>query len=160
MGRMLGSTATHKAMNQQMTSMMGSSGEAQAHTFMGRRFAGCATGSAPAAFSTMMGMMGGYASAGGAMKGSAQSVNGSGSGMMGGSGVRGSGDNGWSGTDTAMVVLMGLLLAAVVGALAVWRPWQRSQAPTPLDLLGERYANGEIEGEEYERRRQALAGLT
>ena len=64
MGRMLGSTATHKAMNQQMTSMMGSSGEAQAHTFMGRRFAGCATGSSPAAFSTMMGMMGGYASKG------------------------------------------------------------------------------------------------
>lgn len=106
-----------------------------------------------------MGMMGSYASKG-TMTGNAQSGNGSGSGMMGGSGVRGSGDNGWSGTDTAMVVLMGLLLAAVVRMLAMWQPWRRWQVQTPLDLLGERYANGEIEGEEYERRRQALAGLT
>jgi Short C-terminal domain len=139
-------------MNQQMTSMMGGSGEARAHTFMGQRFAGCATGSTPAVFATMMGMMGGYASANG---------NGSGSGMMGGSGVRGSGHNGGSGDNdwgTGMVVLMGLVLAAGVGALAVWRPWQRSQVQTPLDLLGKRYASGEIDGEEYERRRQALGG--
>jgi putative membrane protein len=146
MGRMLGSTATHEAMNRQMTSVMGTSGEAQAHTFMGQRFTGCAAGRAPAAFGSMMGMMGGYASASGS--------------MMGGSSSGSSGDSGWSGADTVIVVLMGILLAAVLGVLVAWRPWRRPSVKAPLDLLNERYARGEIDSEEYASRRQALGGLT
>ena len=36
MERMLGSASTHHAMNRQMAAMMGTSGETQAHMFMGR----------------------------------------------------------------------------------------------------------------------------
>lgn len=128
MSRMLGSSAAHAAMNRQITVMMGSRGEAQAHVFMGQRFAGCVTGRAPVAFGAMMGMMGA------GMMGSASSGNAS-SAMMGsdyrGGGMMGFGyvspsaghENGWSRGDTVMIVLMGLLLALAIGALVAWRPW-------------------------------------
>jgi hypothetical protein len=58
LGRMLGSSGAHGAMNRQITVMMGSGGETRAHVFMGQRCAGCATGRAPVAFGAMMGMMG------------------------------------------------------------------------------------------------------
>lgn len=156
MGRMLGSTAAHEAMNRQMTRMVGSAGEVQAHTFMGQRFTGCASGAAPAAFGSMMGMMGGYAGAGGSKTGRGQSGTGYGGGMMGGSSSRGTHDSGGSGSNTVMVILIGVLLVALLGALVVLRPSRRPPVKTPLDLLSERYAGGEIDGEEYARRRQAL----
>ena len=118
MGRMLGSSAAHDAMNRQMAAMMGSGGETQAHVFMGQRFAGCATGRAPVAFGAMMGMMGA------GMMGSAYGGNATstmmGSGNRGTGGMMGFGyvsptasrNNGWSSGDTVMVVLMGLLIAA------------------------------------------------
>lgn len=128
MGRMLGSSAAHEQMNRQITASMGARGEVQAHTYMGQRFAGCATGRAPTAFGAMMGMMGAgmMGAGGGAARG--------GGGMMGGGSVTPAGSNGWSGADTVMVVLMGLLLTLAIVALGVWRPWQRPpRHETPRD---------------------------
>jgi Short C-terminal domain len=162
MGRMLGSSAAHDAMNRQITLMMGATGETQAHTFMGQRFAGCATGQAPPAFGAMMGMMGA------GMMGSA--YGGTGSPTMMGSGNRGTGgmmgfgyvtptasrNSGWGSGDTVMVILMGLLVALAVGALIAWRPWRRPG--TPLATLQARLARGDIDQQEFDRRREALGG--
>lgn len=164
MGRMMGSTAAHESMNQAMTSMIGTRGEEQAHIFMGQRFTGCARGTGPASFGTMMGMMG--AGMMGGAYGSGGSRGGrmgdSGGGMMGGFGSRSQAEDadGWSGADTVMVVLMGLLLAGVIGGLVAWRPWRRHAVGTPLEILQARYARGDLDSEEYERRRQALGGLS
>lgn len=160
MGRMLGSTASHEAMDQQIRTTTGASGEAQAHVFMGQRFAGCATGAAPAAFGSMMGMMGNYSGANGAGMGNGRDGgNGFGPGMMGGSGSRAGGDNGWSSTNTVLVILLAVLGAALA-ALAAWRPWRRSSPQTPFDILSDRYARGDIDTADYEQRRHALEGLT
>ena len=161
MRRMLGSTAAHDAMNRQMTAMMGSGGERQAHVFMGQRFAGCATGRGPAAFGAMMGMMG-AGMMGSAYGGSTPSSM-MGNGYRGAGGMMGTGtapqtatDSGWSSGDTVMVVLMSVLIALVAGALIAWRPWRRRE--TPLDALEARFARGEISQEEFNRKRQALGG--
>jgi uncharacterized membrane protein len=157
MGAMLGSTARHDAMNRQIGTMAGASGEAQAHVFMGQRFAGCATGAAPAAFGSMMGMMGSYSgSSGGGVGNGRDGANGVGPGMMGGSGSRARGEDGWSSTDTVLVIL----LAVLVAALVAWRPWRRSSPQTPLDVLSDRYARGDIDAADYEQRRQALESPT
>jgi uncharacterized membrane protein len=157
MGRMLGSTARHEAMDQQIRATTGPSGEAQAHVFMGQRFTGCATGHAPAAFGSMMGMMGNYSGAnGGGMGNGRDGANGFGHGMMGGSASRAGGGNGWSTTNIVLVIL----LAGGLVALAAWRPWRRSSPKTPFDVLSDRYARGDIDTAEYEQRRHALESLT
>ena len=43
MERMLGSRATHRAMNDRMTAMMGDANTERMHELMGRRYAGCGT---------------------------------------------------------------------------------------------------------------------
>ena len=160
MGRMLGSTARHEAMDRQVRATTGASGEARAHRFMGQRFSGCATGAAPAAFGSMMGLMGNYSGAnGGGMGNGRDGGNGFGPGMMGGSGSRAGGDNGWSSTDTVLVILLAVL-AAALAALAAWRPWRRSLPKTPFDVLSDRYARGDIDTADYEQRRHALESLT
>lgn len=168
MERMLGSTAIHEAMNRQMAAMMGSSGETRAHVFMGQRFAGCATGRAPTAFGAMMGMMGAGMMGSAYGGGSSSSMMGSGSGPRGTGGMMGFGyvsptansSNGWSSADTVMIILMGLLIALAIGALAAWRPWRRRRGDTALETLQARYAQGEIDQQEFDRRRQALGGTT
>lgn len=157
MGRMLGSTATHRAMDRQMTAAMGAAGERQAHNYMGRRFSGCATGPAPSSFGAMMGMMG--AGMTGSAAGGSQPTMRSGSGMMGFGGASPAGDNdGWSGADTVIVALLALLLALAATGLILWHPWRRGDDGSPLDTLKERFARGEIDREEYDRRRHALEG--
>ncbi len=155
MGRMLGSTTRHEAMDQRIRATTGASGEARAHVFMGQRFAGCAKGAAPAAFGSMMGMMGSYSGDSSGGMGSGRDA-GIGSGMMGDSVSRDGDDDGWSSTDTMLVVF----LAALAAALAAWRPWRRSSPKTPLDILSDRYARGDIDTAEYEQRRHALGSPT
>ncbi len=158
MERMLGSPAAHEAMNRQMAATMGRQGEAQAHVYMGQRFAGCASGRAPNAFGAMMGMMGAgmmgsvYGSGGSGMMGTR-------SGGMVGFGSRSSaGGDGWGSGDTVMVVLMALLIVLAGAGLAAWKPWRQNRARTPLEMLQARYARGEIDQREFERRRAALGG--
>lgn len=157
MGRMVGSPARHEAMDQQIRTRSGASGEAQAHEFMGRRFTGCATADTPAVFGAMMGMMGMYSGAnGGGMGNGGDGANGFGPGMMGDSSSRAGGDDDWSATSTVLAIL----LAAALVALAAWRPWRRTSPKTPFDLLSDRYARGEIDTADYDQRRHALEGLT
>ena len=50
-------------------------------------------------------------------------------------------------------------LAVVAGVLFVFarrRPWRRPAGPRPEDILGERYARGEISADEYRERREIL----
>lgn len=155
MERMLGSASAHQAMNRQMAAMMGDQGETQAHVYMGQRFAGCATRRAPNAFGAMMGMMG-AGMMGSVYGGGDSSMMGSRSGGMMGFGSSGASDrsDGWSGADTVMVVLMGLLIALVLGTLVTLR---RARAgDDALTALQRRFAGGEIDQEEYDRCRQAL----
>lgn len=147
MGRMAGSTARHADMNELMARMMGDAGEERAHVFMGRSFTGCGERSG-AGFAGMMGIMGMMGGAGGYGP----------TGMMGGTLARADGDGDPDGGAIAMVVLMGLLLVAAAAAMVAWKPWRRPEAPSPLDLLRERYARGEIGLEEFESRRRALGG--
>lgn len=68
------------------------------------------------------------------------------------------GTMGWAG-GIGMLVLMVLILAAVV-SLAVVLARRGPQPPGPSDnarrILDERFARGEIDPEEYHRRRDAL----
>jgi hypothetical protein len=74
MGRVLGSTSAHQAMNDRMRLMIGEQGEQPMHQLMGARFAGCSTSGAIGGNGSMMGpgMMGGNNGNGGwgAMMGS------------------------------------------------------------------------------------------
>jgi len=68
------------------------------------------------------------------------------------------GNLGWAG-GLGMLVLMVLLLSAViVVAVVLARRWQQppTQDDTARRILDERFARGEIDQEEYERRRDAL----
>ena len=142
MGQMVGSTSAHEAMNSTMRQMMGTRSEEQMHVLLGRRMTACGGGTAPGSYSTMMGMMGGFASGGG---------------MMGAYGANSSGSHhdDWStgGIVAAVLVgliLLGLLIAALTGRLG------RGERETPLDLLRARYARGEIDQAEFDQRRHAL----
>ena len=137
MSRMIGDPAAHDAMNERMSQMMGSSGEAQAHVFLAQRKLGCTNGAhPPASFGTMMEVAGSYQGGGGMgsgmMGGDGTTAYGNysgGSGMMGdananangynngGSGMMGGqADGGWSTGTIILAVLLGVALAT---ALAV-----------------------------------------
>ena len=68
---------------------------------------------------------------------------------------------GWVAIVTSMVVFWGLMIAL---AVILVRGLRRSadappeRRPSPEQLLGERFARGEIDEEEYRRRRAALTG--
>lgn len=151
MGRMVGTTAAHEQMDELMRTMMGARSLEQMHVFMGRRFSGCGGGTIPSEFGGMMGMMGG---------GFGPGTQGLGFGSMMSSFGANNDQNGdgWSDAAIAMTVLMGLLVAVAAGALLTWRPWRAAPRRSALELLNARYARGELDGEEYERRRQALGG--
>ena len=68
---------------------------------------------------------------------------------------------GWVTMVTGMVVFWGLLIAlAMILVRALNRPADTAPGPrpSPEQLLGERFARGEIDEEEYRRRRAALTG--
>jgi putative membrane protein len=65
-----------------------------------------------------------------------------------------------------MILVLAIVIALVV-LLARWigGPWYGTQpphlaqpGPTPLDILKERYARGEIDKEEFDERRRVLGG--
>ena len=70
---------------------------------------------------------------------------------------------GWYGMIFGPLIMI-LMLAAVIAAVVLLVRWAGGQwpgrvpqqGPTPLDILKERYARGEIDQEEYMRRRADL----
>lgn len=134
MGRMVGSTAAHEAMNERLKTQLGSAGEEQAHEFLGARSAGCPTGAAPASYGTMMGMMGGSDSgtASGGMMGGSQ--NGAQSGSMMGNGYSAGShmhEEGMSSGAIVAIILGGIVLVGLIVLLALrWKPRPPANAGT------------------------------
>jgi putative membrane protein len=56
-----------------------------------------------------------------------------------------------------LVVLIAVVVLAARGFSGPWRFGDRASERTPLDLLKERFARGEIDKEEYEERRRILS---
>jgi uncharacterized membrane protein len=64
-------------------------------------------------------------------------------------------------SDAALTLLLGAIGLVAAGSLPDAPPSSaRRSGQTPLEILRARYARGELEQDEYERRRQALGGLT
>ncbi|HCM81932.1 MAG: hypothetical protein UV63_C0059G0012 [Microgenomates group bacterium GW2011_GWC1_43_11] len=138
MGQAVGDTSRHIAMNTMMQSMMGEQREAQIHTAWGKRGSGCDTSaqipSNGAGFMPMMFLL-------------RQGFGGQG--MMG----WGFGILGW-----LFMLLFWLLI--ILGVVALIRYLARSgrsrEDKTPLDMLKERYAKGEINKKEFEEKKKDL----
>ena len=165
MGRMVGSTRAHERMDSLMKQMMGQPATDRMHVVMGKRFAGCGQASVPGGFGAMMGvmnMMAGAGSGGSGMMGG--NYGGTQGAMMGGSGTAGSSDddhNGFGAAGWLLVGILAALLALAATALWHWRPGRGGGPPGSASrILSERYAKGEIDLEEFERRRRALGGAT
>jgi hypothetical protein len=143
MGRMVGSTRTHEAMNERMRQMMGERAEQRMHELMGRRYAGCATGAGAAGTPMGPGMMGGDWGSGMMGDGWGPMMDSEDWSWMAGGAWRtmdrqdwqamqnrwmGPGmmraGSGWSAWEIVGVVLAGLLAAALLAVLLTRRPWR------------------------------------
>jgi putative membrane protein len=147
MGQSIGNTQRHAAMNQMMISMMGEAGEEQMHVVMGKRLSGCdTTAQVPQSgvgFMPMMWMMGG-----------------------GGNPMMGTGWGnmmGWGGGFSifSWITMIAFWLLLVLGVIALIRylggSGKRSdEGKSPLDILKERYARGEIDKKEFEEMKKDL----
>jgi len=150
MGQSIGDTLRHIVMDEMMKRMMGEQGEEQAHIVMGKRLSGCDTSvafpSQDAGFIPIMGMMGNWASYGN--NGNYNLPYNFGSMMGFGYGY------GWGWI--FMILWWALVIAGIV-ALIKWlivqsRDTSSHDKKTPLGILKERYAKGEINKEEFEEK--------
>lgn len=57
----------------------------------------------------------------------------------------------------AAIVAVVVLLVGWLGANATLPPCERAREKTPLDILKERYARGEIEKQEFEDKKRTLS---
>ena len=152
MGKMIGDTARHIAMNSMMQSMMGQTGEEQAHIAMGKRISGCDTSaefpSQGTGFMPMMQMMmGGWSSPVGSNQSNNSMMN-FGFGTFGGFG--------W-----VFMILWWVLIIAGIVALIKWlsgqsRGGSHDHEKSPVEILKERYARGEIDKKEFEEKKKDL----
>jgi putative membrane protein len=152
MGQSIGDTSRHIAMNEMMKSMMGEQGEEQMHIAWGKRGSGCDTSaeflSQGVGFMPMMQMMMGEWSS---PFGSNQSNNS----MMN---FRFSpfGGFGW-----IFMILWWVLITAGIMALIKWLMSQsrgsHNHEKSPLEILKERYAKGEIDRKEFEDKKKDLS---
>lgn len=158
MGRMLGGSQAHAAMDEVTTRMMGASGLDRMHEAMGQRFAGCGASGPAAGYGGMMAtaqMMGGLGGPPGTYGAAGSDAYPGSGGVMGFDRNLDDGDD-WPGAWMAIVMLV-LVLGLGVGVFAIARP--RGQAgPTAVDVLAQRFARGDITTEDYERRRTLLEG--
>lgn len=165
MQRMVGSPRAHEVLDRAMATMMGARGLDAMHRFLGERATGCARGPAPRGVVEMMGVLGMMNRTenglGGMMGGHFGSAHGDGGGMMDGrfGGQGGANGNGWGTGAVVIAVLLGVLLLLVLAALIIERgrrtPGARGDA---IEILDQRLAAGEIDRDEYQRRRDALGG--
>jgi len=150
MGQMMGDS--HEVMNNMMIQMMGEQGEEQMHVVMGKRLSGCDTSAAfPSqgiGFMPMMQMMmGGWSSPTGLNQGSNAMMN---------FGFMPFGGFGW-----IFMILWWVLIIAGIVALIKWFMAQSHGSPghakSPLEILKERYAKGEIDRKEFEDKKKDLS---
>ena len=146
MGQSIGNTQRHALMNQMMASMMGEQGEEQMHIVMGKRLSGCdPNAQVPQngwGFMPMMWMTGG---GGNPMMGYGGWGN-----MMGWGGF---GIFGW----IFMIIFWVLIIIGVIALTRyLVRSGQEKGNRTPLDVLKERYAQGEINKKEFEEMKKDL----
>lgn len=123
MGRYLGDSGAHEAMNRRMAEVMGERGERRMHIALGYRYTGCGGGPAWSWTGPMAAMMIGGRGRGG-------HAYGFGPGMMGGLWHRGgeegdSFDGAWA---AAMLAMMAALIAAVVVGV-LWLARRREAPP-------------------------------
>jgi len=152
MGQSIGDVSRHITMNEMMKSMMGEQGEEQMHTAWGKRGSSCDTSatfpSQGTGFMPMMQMMMGRWSS---PFGSNQSNN-----SMMNFGFSPIGGFGW----IFMILWWALIIAGIV-ALIRWLMSQSRSAHdhgrSPLEILKERYAKGEIDRKEFEDKKRDLA---
>jgi putative membrane protein len=145
MGLMAGES--HEEMDSMMERMMGEEGADQMHIGMGKRMSGCEA-DAPipqtmigGGMIPMMGMMGG-----------------GGNYMMGNFGTNPMGLLGWGFGWVFMILFWGLIIVGII-ALIKWIANQgksQTQDKSALEILKERYAKGEIEKKEFEKKKKDL----
>src|SRR3989338_3240176 len=149
MGQMAGES--HAAMNAMMIQAHGEDGEEQIHIVMGKRLSGCDTSvafpSPVAGFMPMMQiMMGGWSSPTGLNQGNNSMMN---------FGFSPFGSFGW-----IFMILWWVLIIAGIVALIRWLTSQSRSAhdheKSPLEILKERYAKGEIDRKEFEDKKKDL----
>jgi len=128
-GQMVGDTGRHAVMNQMMTAMLGETSEEKMHVVMGKRMSGCYTGT----------------------KGGGNPMMGYGwNNMMGGWGGFGLG---W----VFMILFWALIILGVVGLIRYLSGQHNAdKGKTPLDILRERYAKGEVDKKEFEEMKKDL----
>jgi putative membrane protein len=152
MGQSIGDTSRHIAMNEMMKSMMGEQGEEQMHTAWGKRGSSCDTSAAfPSqgiGFMPMMQMMmGGWSSPAGLNQGNNSMMN---------FGFSPFGSFGW----IFMIFWWVLIIAGIVALIKGLTNQSRSghdHEKSPLEILKERYAKGEIDKKEFEERKKDLS---
>jgi len=151
MGQSIGDTSRHIAMNEMMKSMMGEQGEEQMHIAWGKRGSGCDTSAAFPSQGTgfmpmMQMMMGGWSSP----LGSNQSNN----------SMMSFGFSPFSGFGWIFMILWWVLIIAGIVALIKWLTNQsrstHDHEKSPLEILKERYAKGEIDRKEFEDKKKDL----
>lgn len=160
MGQSIGDTSRHIAMNEMMKSMMGERGEEQMHTLMGKRMSNCdqnASTSQDMMNDGMMQMMMG----GGMMGGNSNS-------MMGNFATDPTSWFGWGLGWIFMFVFWGLIIWAIItlvrggfgrGHICGHDHGDDAHGKdkSPLEILKERYAKGEIDKKEFEERKRDLS---
>lgn len=142
MGKMAGNS--HEAMNNMMKQMMGDKGEEQMHIVMGKRISGCDTSASGVGIMPMMGMM--------------RMMGGGGNPMMGSWNMMGGGWGGFGVLSWLSMLFFWILLILGVIALIRYlaRTGQNKDERTPLNILKERYARGEIDKKEFEEKKKDL----
>ncbi len=153
MGQAIGNTSEHISMNNMMQSMMGQQGEEQMHIAWGERGSGCNTNA-----SLPIGMMN-------MMVGFNQGFNNQGQGgettMMG----YGNWNNmmeGWGGFGLGWIFMIIFWILLILGVIALMRYIAgtgnntKGQDKTPIDILKERYAKGEITKKEFEEMKKDI----
>lgn len=171
MGKAIGNTQRHAAMNQMMIGMMGEEGEEQMHVVMGKRISGCDNSaqipSSGLGFMPMMFLL--HQSFGGqGLMGSAFSRLSSGFGGTKGGGNPMMGYGGWNNMMgwggfgffgwLFMIVFWAILILGVIALIRYLGIQGKgsNKEKAPLDILKERYAKGEINKKDFEEMKKDL----